>query len=862
MRIAHHKRLPKKRVIYFSACFLTFCVIAILIFFNYSRVISFARDDIIVRSHVKSLGVGAINREVNIYDLTTAVTKNIFSLFYKKTQAQISVNPIVLDLKFKQIDILAKSRSIAIEEGMLLRHYPTVKGKLRSNDEIYDVKVGLKGYFLDHLATKKWSLKMRFPENAFEGMVDISIQAPFTRDFQTAPVISYAMRHKRILTPRDGYFDMTINGQKLGLMYYEERLGEPFTEKNGVPYGPIFKYDEKANRLKLTNKKFFWANDLSSSFIGERIESLLLEPDKFIHLINKKKWAEYFAVTFLFKCFHGNLDMNLIYYMHPLNKKIEPISNDHSCGQKDKARNLGFLPLPGEIAHKFLKNGKIAQLVINELEWWQNSQQAEKLIKKLNKHSEDIKKLLINEAPFLGEFKISLDHVEQLKEWLVRLDSEEDELMIDKPSKNDLSLQKYNEPLLIVERSGGILSGKIRRFNKDKYKMFEIEYKDKEQKIKMPINNSFTNKELSDFINSTYLGYELSGNPKILLHYKLKEASQRTFSRPMSIGFSSDASYLIKPNLIHEIRHYFKYDEATNTFYLEENKTINLPETLRLPKGYNLRLSKGSEIFFSNKVGLIVNGSLFVDGELGSEVLLYGSTSDWGGLLVNSYGKKSIIKYLNVFGGTGVFDGIPIRGSVTFNNGTVHIEHSKFKRNQAEDALNLNQVFATLNFIQISNTKSDGLDADFSNVSISNVEFLNIGRQSGADAIDISRTTLDAKDLKIQNVTDKGISVGEASKGLLDNVKINNTMVGIVVKDSSEVATKNIDLSSVGLVDYMAYNKKQHYGAAKLKITEDNKNAARIIAEHGSIVYLNEELVPTRDVNVEKMYNSFMKSVK
>ena len=111
------------------------------------------------------------------------------------------------------------------------------------------------------------------------------------------------------------------------------------------------------------DKKAFWSNDSISRLIGERIERLLRPAGiNTIHLINEKKWAEYFATAFLFKCFHGSLDLNLIYYLHPLNQKIEPISNDHSCGQKDATRGLGFLPKPEEIAYRILQSGNTVRL--------------------------------------------------------------------------------------------------------------------------------------------------------------------------------------------------------------------------------------------------------------------------------------------------------------------------------------------------------------------------------------------------------------------------------------------------------------------------------------------------------------------
>ena len=196
------------------------------------------------------------------------------------------------------------------------------------------------------------------------------------------------------------------------------------------------------------------------------------------------------------------------------------------------------------------------------------------------------------------------------------------------------------------------------------------------------------------------------------------------------------------------------------------------------------------------------------------------------------------------------------------NDAFVDIENAHFTSNKSEDALNLNQVSGKLQGINISHTKSDGLDADFSEVTLTDSRFTAIGSQTGADAIDISRSTLHAKRLEITNVTDKGVSIGEGSAASFDKLAISDTMVGVVAKDSSRVIVENAAFSRMSLADYMAYNKKAHYSGATIEISNYLNASPTTVVEHGSVVKVDGRPAPTRDLDVDELYSNAMKSIK
>ena len=96
---------------------------------------------------------------------------------------------------------------------------------LRLDGESIKVRVRLKGDFLDHLETDKWSLRVETRGGAqVFGMRRFSLQAPHTRFYHFEPLYLDHVRREGILAVRSHFVDVTLNGDRLGLMNVEEHL--------------------------------------------------------------------------------------------------------------------------------------------------------------------------------------------------------------------------------------------------------------------------------------------------------------------------------------------------------------------------------------------------------------------------------------------------------------------------------------------------------------------------------------------------------------------------------------------------------------------------------------------------------------
>ena len=123
-----------------------------------------------------------------------------------------------------------------------------------------------------------------------------------------------------------------------------------------------------------------------------------------------------------------------------------------------------------------------------------------------------------------------------------------------------------------------------------------------------------------------------------------------------------------------------------------------------------------------------------------------------------------------------------------------------------EDALNIIKSNGEIENIIVHNSFSDGLDIDFSNIIIKNVEILN----SGNDCVDFSFGIYNLKKLDLKNCGDKALSVGEKSFVKLDEINVDNAVIGLASKDSSIVKLESASFKNLDTC-ISAYNKKQEF---------------------------------------------------
>jgi hypothetical protein len=190
-------------------------------------------------------------------------------------------------------------------------------------------------------------------------------------------------------------------------------------------------------------------------------------------------------------------------------------------------------------------------------------------------------------------------------------------------------------------------------------------------------------------------------------------------------------------------------------------------------------------------------------------LLKYAKVSDWS---IDFKGKPFASNYplqqqrFNTLGLTGClnfYKTIFSRSSIRINNGG------------CEDSLNIVNSQGDLAFVKVENAFADGLDADFSDISIQNI----VIQSSQNDCFDVSGGNYHIAIAKLFSCGDKGLSIGEYSLFSADRVSIDAANIGISTKDFSHSIIQFMSTKQTK-VCAEAMQKKQEFGGGYIEILE------------------------------------------
>ena len=852
-----NKTFISKKIFYLILLFIIifFCLVLLL----KNKIYDYSYNNILIRTHIKSLGIGGVNRDLNL----TSIFKDLSNNIYNRFKGGQKFKTLIIDMNFNNYSKLKESRELALKDGILTKIvFNNTGGKIKIGEKKVKANLRLKGFFLDHVATSKWSLRIKVKNDNIDGIRDFALMNPATRDFQSSPLIKKAMRYKGVITPRDNYYEVILNGKKLGLMYFEERYTEQLTEYYKKPFGPIIYYDEKAGMHTFHDDNKFWNNDQNLKFIYSNIKNFEDNPEIYIDNIDQNIWAEYLAINFLFKCFHGNIAGNLAYYYHPIDKTIQPISSDNSCGQKQASRELGFLPLKDEFIYKLIKIDSFKNLLKSKILWWSKNQEAKLFINKLKNDERLFRVALSKDSPFLSTFLIEDSHLKKVINWLDSLDSGAEDKS--KKVKNQFeNVASVIVPVIEVQKNNNKYSLKINDYSVDRFKLKDLKIQTLKNDIILNLKNVDDFNEINKKFNKLFEDNKEIQIKKVEFSILDIENNLRKSTLNVNLSYAQDNFNNFKNSSFRELQNYFSLDKKDKLFFLDSGRSIILEKTLVFPKGYDLLLKEGSSIKFKDNSGIVLNGGLRILGKKNNKVNFSGYQNEvWSGILILAKNKEVFIDNLNMNGGNGIINGVKHRGAFTINKSNIVIQNSLFENNFSEDTLNLVQVKGSLKNITIQNSPSDGLDIDYGEVIISNSKFLNIGKSTGADAIDMSKSKVEIDEVIIKNITDKGISIGEDSNAKISNLFISSVFVGIVAKDSSEVTAKDLFFNDIEFADTMAYRKKPQFNGANMSIENLNTSFGNHIVQKNSRVFVEGKKIKPQKIDIESLYENSMRSIK
>ncbi|MBM14602.1 MAG: hypothetical protein CMH75_00685 [Nitrospina sp.] len=211
---------------------------------------------------------------------------------------------------------------------------------------------------------------------------------------------------------------------------------------------------------------------------------------------------------------------------------------------------------------------------------------------------------------------------------------------------------------------------------------------------------------------------------------------------------------------------------------IDEVRIISRP--IKILPGTRILMKPGASLVFKNRVNIA--GTVSAPVVVKSAVL----GQNWGVLAFHGP-KTTGSRVFNIQmedGGEGKIDNIFYSAMLSIHESQgIHFKNLTMRKNTAVDDM-MHVIYSKNIIIEDSvfiDAFADALDLDISNATVRNCQFLN----SGNDAIDLMSSEVLITDSELSSSGDKGVSVGEDSRAMIYNTRINKNSIGVESKDAS-----------------------------------------------------------------------------
>jgi hypothetical protein len=797
---------------------------------------------------------------------------------------------IELVLDEKAYEKLRNKRDEALKVGILESGDDDwVAATLKEGEgQIQDVKIRLKGDWLDHLRGEKWSFRVKMKgEATWNRMRSFSLQTPLSRYFLSEWVLHHLWEREGVLTTRYDFIELKLNGNSLGIYAYEEHFEKQLVEYRERREGPILKLSEapywEAIKRQLANHGFIvpvegtptsdWKKAEVQAFAAKQYEenptlAKLYEQAQYLlyqyqagllpadQVFDLEKMAKFYAICDVANAYHGIVWHNQRFYYNPISALLEPVGFDGYGGPPEKQYTL----LGNGSLHPARANGGAYFSTL-----FMDTTFVTSYISALNKISQ--KKYL---QPVLDSI---------FPAWSSRLVFLQREFQNYKPELNDLLIEAQYLNAILLPINGFSVAANLKE-DSEANPILELEnrhhlpvkvvgYGHRVDELSLALDHPFIlpgaieRKYLSrlrkdtlikDFKKVRFLeegAIQLQSPPIYFEMTPPTNGAKYIFYSVLGIDslFSTPIRSIAANEPVRkalELRHQAAL--SNKGIYSVEGQRIlfskgvhEIMEDIVLPRGYTVVLEPGTTLAMKKGTHFISYSPVQAYGTSEEPIVITSSEGYANGFSVLEAEGKSVLKNV-VFRDLSSLNAgnWSLTGAVTFYKSDVEIYRSAFLGNQSEDALNIINSTFQLDQCLIQNTQSDGLDADFCKGTIKNSQFMNTTN----DGIDCSGSIINIEDCILQKNGDKGISVGEQSDVTVFNTSIEEAVIGVASKDLSVLFTKDIKLVSCEQ-GFVAYQKKPEFGGAKIVVESyEVENVKRLYAiAPGSTLQIDGQLV-------------------
>lgn len=763
---------------------------------------------------------------------------------------------LYLDIKFKNYKKLIEDRSRFIKNDIGF-NFTEVKGKILFNDKKINCKVRLKGDLSDHWRSeKRMSLRINVKgDNSVLSFKRFSLQKPSARQHPYDQTFQSIQKELGNISSTHNYVNLIVNGIDWGIMNIEEHMSKELLEKQKNKESLIFefgneskkwlydKYEQNTYEDYLLNDPYLnvdiyqggrYIKDSLYRKFYTYVSNETLRSDHQIYDINS--FSKSLILSLIWNTTHTLSSGNSRYYFNPYDLKIYPITTDQG-GYSSFESKLSF-PKP----YEKIINSDLFKINYN---------------KNLNEVISSVKKSQTTLDRWQGYFPLDEHISTNILQGNINEFNSYQKFVNNTIDTND-SIKKPSPPKITKRQSNNLFDHiSAKHFDNGEIHIYNL----LNEKLKLK-SICVGNKLIVDFENINIDGHNYQNKPLITNtslfgNYDEQieiQTEHNGFDRLYTLGYSLLKKGVYNP-LINEFNpqnHSF-FEMSDNDTYVIKKGNWEINEPIVLNKG--LEIEKGTTLTFTKNSYIIVKGRLTINGSKDDNVILKSDNGYWKGLYVLNSVEKSIVKNVSFLNLTNLSDGLlDLTGGITFYKSDVEIRNVKFINCVSEDFLNIVNSKYLLQNVQFENCSSDAFDSDFSSGIISNSTFRNIS----GDGIDFSGSSAHINNTSFFNIRDKSVSIGEGSTVEVKSIYVENTGVGVAVKDGSYAKIENSNFFKYQLNALMTYTKKSFYSTPLLKSFnnhfDDIENCC--LSQTKTELINNEVYIPEKSFNVDSLYQT------
>lgn len=801
-------------------------------------------------------------------------------------------------------------REEALQLGVLLATGSDyVPATIRLGHDEIPVELRLKGDWADHFAHDKWSFRVRtLGENYLFGMRVFSLQDPSTRTFLNEWVFLQNLRLEDVLAVRYHFVRVVLNGKYKGIYALEEGFSKELFEAQERREGLIIRYDEDL----VWEYRAFYDDQLiprgvNEFYIIDEFQSGRINADPILsvqrdiavgllralwtgerngaEVLDLETTGRFLALTDLWNAHHGLIWHNLRYYYNPVTTRLEPIAFDsHPLASVLDPEMVG---LPQSA---FYHDPYLQAAYVRELQRINQPGYVELLEAQLGPEFDVLRAVLQPEfgpdvlLPPWDVLRRRQDLIGQVLNSHQMVYAYVQYPRVQHPTTTTLHIDVGNLLDLPVEIVGFEIDGTLSLVRND-----WVDPESGDLVVPVPA-------EALDALRlhpSTGSGQALILRPIDSLATHMPYVHLRipcpallltdtldipelgivtrlwglttTHTQTVLPGYApslAEGPFPEIPAVVQALAQhpYLERVDGEDAFRIVSG-TWEVNGNLILPTGFGLALEPGTTLRFGRGNYLLASGPLDFQGTADAPIRLQPAPTAavdadwWGGVVVLQAGAPSAWNYVTIERASAVEqDGWMLTGGVTFYESPIRLEHCRILDSQAEDGINVIRTEFAFLQSEFARTASDAFDADFAQGTVEECSFHDIG----GDGIDISGSDVQVGRVRLLDIADKGISVGEASRLTAQDVYFENVGLGLVSKDRSHVVLKDATIVNPRIAGLAAYVKKPTYGPASLDARSitfvDTPPERRTLVQTGSWIDLEGTRIWGVDIDVDALY--------